>query len=167
MKVQAGAVEEKIAQLSRASRALRQTIGLLDSGRRVDWKKIIAIMEAIRMSEESKAKWARKFFSPEEMKEFEEAGKAYTPAQLKAYQKKWVSLLEEVEKNLELDPASPKARELAKRWKELLAEGWGGRPGLRERIGEAYRTGSVPQGLGPSARAFEFIRKVEAAGRPK
>lgn len=167
LRVQTQAVEEEIARLRRASQALRQTIGLLESNRRVDWKKIITIMEAICMSEEKKTKWTEEFFTPEELKEFKKAGQAYTPAQMEAYQKKWADLLAEVEANLKIDPASPKARELAQRWRALLEEGWVGRPDLRRRIGEAYGSGAVPQGLGPSSKAFEFIRKVEAARKSK
>ncbi len=167
LKVQARAVEEKMAKLGLASRALRQTIILLDAERGLDWKKIITIMEVLRMSDEKKSKWAEEFYSPEELKEFEKAGRAYTPARMEAYQKKWADLLAEVEKNLEIDPASPKARDLARRWKALLTEAWGGRPDLSRRIGEAYRSGAVPQGLGPSAKAFEFIRRVEAAQQKK
>ncbi len=160
--VQVQAVEEEIARLRQASRALRQTIGLLDTERRVDWKKIITIMEAIRMSEEQKTKWTEKFLTPKERKEFAKAGQAFSPAQLEAYQKRWAELLAEVEENLGLDPASPKARELADRWNALFQEGWGSRPDLARKIGEAYKSGAVPKGLGPSPEAFEFIRKVEA-----
>jgi DNA-binding transcriptional MerR regulator len=167
LQVQAQAVEEEITRLRRASQALRQTIGLVASKRQVDWKKIIIIMESIRMSEEKKTKWTEEFFTPEEMKEFEKAGQAYTPAQMEAYQRKWADLLAEVEANLTLDPASPKARDLARRWRALFKEGWGGRPDLSRKIGEAYRSGAVPHGLGPSPRAFEFIRKVEEAARKK
>ncbi len=166
--VQARAVDEEIARLRQASRALRQSVFLLESRRRFDWKKIITIMEAIRMSEEKKTKWVEEFFTPGDREEFEKAAQAYTPEQMEAYQKKWADLLAEVEKNLDLDPASPKAQDLGRRWKALFLEGWGGRPDLAKKIGQAYASGAVPEGLGPSAKAFAFIQKVqEAAGKKK
>jgi DNA-binding transcriptional MerR regulator len=165
LEVQARAVDEEIARLRQASRALRQSIALLERRRRFDWKKIITIMEAIRMSEDKKTEWAEEFFSPEDRKAFEQASRAYTPEQMEAYQKKWAELLAEVEKNLDLDPADPKARDLARRWKALFEEGWGSRPDLAKKIGRAYEAGAVPEGMGPSAEAFAFIRRVEDAAK--
>lgn len=167
LEVQARAVDEEVARLRQASRALRQSISLLESRRKLDWRKIITIMEAIRMSDEKKTKWTEEFYSPEERKEFEKAAQAYTPEQMEAYQKKWADLLAEVEKNLDLDPASPKAQDLARRWQALFQEGWGSRPDLAKKIGQAYQAGAVPEGQGPSPRAFAFIHKVQEAAKKK
>jgi len=119
------------------------------------------------MSDETKDKWTEKFFTPEELKEFEKAGRATTPAQMEAYQKKWADLLAEVEQNLQADPAGPKAQELAGRWAALMEEGWGEHPGLQQRVGQAYGAGAVPQGFGPSAQAWAFMKKAMEARTKK
>jgi DNA-binding transcriptional MerR regulator len=163
LRVQARAIEEEIARLRRASRALGQSIRLLENSRRLDWRKVVTIMEAVQMSEDRKTEWAEEFFTAGEMREFRKAGRSFGLAEMEAYQKEWAELLAAIERSLDIDPAGPKARGLARRWKELFEKGWGGRPGLARRIGRAYEAGAVPPGLGPSARAFDFIRRVEAA----
>jgi DNA-binding transcriptional MerR regulator len=170
LKVQAQAVDEEIGRLKKAARALRESIGLLEADRKLEWKKILRIMEAIRMSEEIKAKWAEKFFTEEELKQFEEAGKRFTPAQMEAYQKKWADLLVEIEANLTADPAGPKGQDLARRWLDLMKTmdaAYGNWPNLKGRISEAYQTGQVPQGYGPSPRVWEFVQKAIAAREKK
>ena len=130
-----------------------------------DWKKLIKIMEDIQMSEDSTKTWA-KHFTEAERKEFEEIGKKYTPEMMETYQKKWAALIEEVKTNLKSDPGSEIAQSLAKRWKDLLNEGYGGHPGLQKKISAAYRSewqaGNTAQSqtmpFGPEI--WEFIRKA-------
>lgn len=170
LQVQARAVEEEIGRLKQASRALRETIGLLESGRRFNGKKILRVVEAIHMSEEIKTKWTEKFFTKEELKQFEEAGKRYTPAQMEAYQQKWADLLAEIEANLTADPAGPKGQDLARRWLDLIEtmdQAYRNSPNLKSRISEAYQAGQVPQGYGPSPRVWEFIKKAIGAQKKK
>ena len=130
MRLQAEAVEKEIERLRRASRTLRETARMAEAGGALDWKKLIKAMEDIQMTEEAKNKWAA-HFTADEQKEFEEIGKKYTPAMMEAYQKKWSALIEEVKAHLKDDPAGAAAQSLAKRWKELLNEGYGGHAGLR------------------------------------
>jgi len=170
LRVQVEAVEEEIGRLKQASRALRETIGLLESDRKFNGKKILRIMEAIHMSEENKTKWTEKFFTKEELKQFEEAGRRYTPVQMEDYQKKWADLLAEIEANLTADPAGPKAQALARRWQELMTimnEAYQNWPNLKGRIAEAYQAGQVPQGYGPSPQVWEFIKKAIEAQKRK
>ena len=115
------------------------------------------------MSEDIKKKWTEKFYAESELKQFEEAGRRFTPGQMADHQKKWTDLIVEVEKNLTADPAGPKDQGLARRWQELMTvmnEAFAGHPNLKGRIGEAYQAGQVPQGLGPSPKVWEFIGKA-------
>jgi hypothetical protein len=130
----------------------------------VDFKKVIKIIKEIQVSEEKKRSWAKRFYTPEEMKEFEELGKRTTPEQMKATQKKWADLAEEVSKNLDKDPAGPVGQDLARRWRALFEEAYGGHPKLARRIGEAYRQGAVPEEYRIiSPEVWEFIQKANAA----
>ncbi|RFT15724.1 MAG: hypothetical protein OP8BY_0099 [Candidatus Saccharicenans subterraneus] len=120
------------------------------------------------MSEQEKAGWAEKFFSPEELAKFAEIGRRFSPEEMQAYQKKWTALLSEIRENLDLSPDSPEAGELLHRWQELLAEGFAGHEGLLARIGQAYRQGAIPQEyslIGPEVWAF--IKRVQEAANSK
>lgn len=170
--VQAEAVERETQRLARAARALRETAAALDAGGRIDWTRIIKIMEELRMSEQNKQEWTKKFFTEADMKEFEAIGKNYSPEAMKAYEDKWTALIAEVKANLGQDPESPVARELARRWDALFAEAYGGHPELSLKIGQAYQQawktgqdfgGRMP--FGPEIQ--EFIAKArKAAGAP-
>jgi hypothetical protein len=125
-------------------------------------------MEVIQMGEDVKKTWHEKFFTEAELKEFQEVGKKYTPEMAAAYQHRWAELIEEVKQNLTADPASETAQSLAKRWKALLDEAYGGHPELKTRIGQAYTAGAVPDDyrmFGPEI--WDFIKKAHAAGAAK
>jgi MerR family transcriptional regulator, thiopeptide resistance regulator len=164
MRLQAEAVEKEIERLKRAARALRETSQMVEAGGPLDWKKLINVMEEIQMTEDIKKTWA-KHYTEAEMKEFEEIGKKYTPEMMEAYQKKWTGLIDEVKANLHTDPAGPAAQSLAKRWKALLEEGYGGHPGLQKKISAAYQSEWKAGNTGGSAMPFgpeiwEFIHKA-------
>lgn len=164
LQVQAGILDEEVRRLDRAARAVRQVVKHLEAGEKTNLKKIIQVIKEIQMSDEKKKDWAERFYTPEEMKEFKEIGKRYTPEQMEAYQKKWAALIEEVKTNLGADPAGPVGQDLARRWKALFDEAYGGHPGLKKRIGEAYRSGAVPaeyQMISPGV--WEFISAATAA----
>ena len=160
MRLQAEAVEKEIERLRRASRTLRETARMAEAGGALDWKKLIKAMEDIQMTEDAKNKWAA-HFTADEQKEFEEIGKKYTPEMMEAYQKKWGALIEEVKAHLKDDPAGAAAQSLAKRWKELLNEGYSGHAGLQKKIGAAYQaewkagnTSGPTMPFGPEIWAF-------------
>src|SRR5262245_36635051 len=60
-----------------------------------------------------------KLYAPEQIKQFEAAGKAVGPDEIKAVEQGWSALLPELRANLHLDPASPEAQALLKRWEQL------------------------------------------------
>lgn len=120
------------------------------------------------MSEQEKSGWAEKFFSHEELGQFAEIGRRFSPEEMQAYQKKWTDLLSEIIENLGLSPDSPEARTLLRRWQELLVEGFAGHKGLLDRISQAYQQGAIPQEysvIGPEVWAF--IKKVQEATNSK
>jgi len=170
--VQVEAVEREIERLTRASRALRETAADLAAGGRIDWTKLIRIMEELKMSEQNKQEWTKKFFTEADLKEFTEIGKNYDAEAMKAYQDKWTALIEEVKANLNADPAGPVAQDLARRWTEHLDAAYGGHPELKQKIGQAYqqawKTGETFGGqmpFGPEVMAF-IAKAKKAAGQP-
>jgi DNA-binding transcriptional MerR regulator len=168
LKIQAEVVKDEIERLRRASRAIERVLEALQSRGRIDRRKLIQIMEVIQMGEDVKKAWHEKFYTEEELKEFQEIGKKYTPETMAEYQRRWAELIEEVKQNLSADPASETAQSLAKRWMELLDEAYGGHPRLETRIGEAYTGGAIPadrRPFGPEVR--DFIKRAQAAAKKK
>jgi DNA-binding transcriptional MerR regulator len=167
LKVQAGIIAEEARRLEGAGRALHQVFGQLEKGKKADFNKVITIIKEIHMDEEKKKNWAERFFTPEEMAEFKEIGKGYTPGQMEAYQKKWAALIEEVKSNLGTDPAGPLGQELARRWQALFNAAYGKHPDLKKRIGEAHRSGAMPAEYQTfSPEVWEFIsRAISALGK--
>ena len=136
----------------------------LPTGGPLDWKTLIKVMEDIQMTEDAKKSWA-KHYTESEMKEFEEIGKKYTPESMEAYQKKWAALIDEVKTHLKDDPAGEAAQSLARRWKELLNEAYGGHPGLQKKISTAYQAEWKAGNTSGPARPFgpeiwDFIRRA-------
>jgi DNA-binding transcriptional MerR regulator len=166
LRIQASAVRDEIGRLRQASRAIEQVLARLETDGRVNRKKLIEIMEVIQMGEDVKKAWQEKFFTEEELQEFQEIGKKYPPRAMAEYQRRWAELIDEVKKNLGADPAGEVAQSLAKRWKDLLDEAYGGHPGLKAKIGQAYTAGAIPDDhriFGPEV--WDFIRKAHAAAK--
>lgn len=164
LRVQAAAVRDEIARLREAARAIDGVLNLLETRGRIHRRKLIRIMEVIKMSEDVKKEWHEKFYTEAELKKFQEVGKRYKPAMMMDYQRRWQDLIEEVKRNLGADPASEIAQSLARRWADLFDEAYGGHPRLGARIKEAYASGVVPQEhvmFGPEV--IEFIKKARAA----
>jgi DNA-binding transcriptional MerR regulator len=166
LKIQAAAVRDEIGRLREASRAIEQVLARLEKDGRIHRQKLIKIMEVIQMGEDVKKAWQEKFLSEADLKKFEAIGKKYTPEAMAAYQNRWAALIDEVKKNLDLDPSSDKAQDLGKRWTDLFNEAYGGFPELKPKIAEAYNTGAIPKEynmIGPEVWAF--IKKVHAAAK--
>jgi hypothetical protein len=108
-----------------------------------------------------------KLYTPEQMKQFAEAGKQVGPEEIKAVQDAWAALLPEVQANRGLDPASPQAQALARRWDELTERtmrGYQAFPELKQAIADNYKHGKFEGFAGaPQAADFAFIERVKAA----
>jgi len=168
LKVQSAAVKDEIARLREASRAIDQVLARLEKDGRVPRQKLIKIMEVIQMGEDVKKGWHEKFFSEKDLAEFAEVGKNYTPEAMAAYQNRWAALIAEVKAKIGLDPASPEAQDLGRRWSALLNEAYGGHPELKTKIAKAYSSGAIDKEHNMIApEVWDFIKKVHAAGKTK
>jgi DNA-binding transcriptional MerR regulator len=108
-----------------------------------------------------------KLYTPEQMKQFEEVGKRVAPEEIRAVEEAWTALLPEIRANRDLDPASPQAQALARRWEELTEQTmrpYQGFPELKQAIADNYKQGRF-EGftLAPQAADFAFIERVKAA----
>ena len=107
------------------------------------------------------------YYTPEQMKQFEEAGKRVGPEEIQAVQNGWQALLAELRANPGLDPASPQAQALGRRWEELTERtmrGYQDFPELKQAIADNYKQGKFEGFAGaPQAAEFAFIERVKAA----
>lgn len=118
------------------------------------------------MGEDVKKAWHEKFYTEEELKEFRELGKKCTPEMMADYQRRWAELIDEVKRNLGLDPASDKAQDLGRRWTALLDEVYGGHPELKSKIAKAYKAGAVPREYNMIApEVWDFVKRIHAAAK--
>ena len=105
--------------------------------------------------------------TPEQIKQFAEVGKQWTPEEMRAVEAAWKALIAEVRAKSDLDPASPEAQELGRRWEELTERtmrGYEQFPELKQAIADNYRQGKFEgHGLAPQLAEFAFIERVKAA----
>jgi MerR family transcriptional regulator, thiopeptide resistance regulator len=108
-----------------------------------------------------------KLYTPEQMKQFEDAAKQVGPDEIRAVEDAWTALLAEVRAGRDLDPASPEAQALLTRWEALqerTMQGYKAFPELKQAIADNYKAGRF-EGLdrAPQAADFAFIERVKAA----
>jgi DNA-binding transcriptional MerR regulator len=107
------------------------------------------------------------YYTPEQMKQFEEIGKQTRPEEIRAIEEAWTALLAEVRANRDLDPASLQAQDLARRWDELTERTkrpYQAFPEVWQAIGDNYKQGRF-EGFdrAPQAADFAFVKRVKAA----
>jgi len=106
-------------------------------------------------------------YTPEQNKQFAEVGKQTGPEEIRAVEQAWTALLQEVRAGRDLDPATPQAQALARRWDELserTMRGYQAFPELKQAIADNYQQGRFEgHALAPQAADFAFIERVKAA----
>ena len=111
------------------------------------------------------------YYTSEQLRQFEELRKQVPPEEIRAVEEGWTALLAEVRANRHLDPASPRAQELAERWDQLTEatmRGFRGNQELLDAIGENYRQGRFAGFEGaPQPEDFTFMAKVNEARKGK
>jgi DNA-binding transcriptional MerR regulator len=110
------------------------------------------------------------YYTPEQMRQFEEVGQQVTPEELEAIHQGWAAVLAEVRANLHLDPASPEAQAIGRRWDELHARTmrpYQAFPELKQAIADNYKKGTFEgHPFAPQAADFAFIERIKAARQP-
>ena len=98
-------------------------------------KKIIEVMER-----QNNMEWTKKYYSPEAQAKIAERAAAFTPEMQAEVTRKWNQLFSDIENAMREgeDPSSAKARELARRWTELLKGFTGGDPAVQKGVNSLY-----------------------------
>jgi DNA-binding transcriptional MerR regulator len=98
-------------------------------------KKIIEVMER-----QNNMEWTKKYYSPEAQAKIAERAATFTPEMQAEVTKKWNELFSDIENAMREgdDPSSAKAKELARRWTELLKGFTGGDPAVQKGVNSLY-----------------------------
>jgi DNA-binding transcriptional MerR regulator len=133
----------------------------LEGAEEVSADELLRLIEEMTMVEQ--------MYSPEQMKKFAEAAKQVGPEEIEAVQNGWTALLADVRAATAggVDPAGPEARELARRWDDLMERmkrSFAAFPELEATIAENYRQGKF-EGFTMAAQSadFAFIERAKAA----
>lgn len=82
--------------------------------------------------------WSRKYYSEEARAKIEERRQEWNPELQAQVTKDWNELFADVEASLNEDPSSPKAQELAARWKTLVSGFTGGDAEIMKGLNKMY-----------------------------
>lgn len=131
----------------------------LGSAEEVSAEEFLQTIEVMTMIE--------KLYTPEQIKQFQEVGQQVGPQEIEAVQQAWTALIAEVRASRDLDPATPAAQALARRWDELserTLRSYQAFPELKQAIADNYQQGKFEgHANAPQAADFAFIERVKAA----
>ena len=167
LRVQRQALHDRIAELERIAAA----IGELVDQRLVTgdwaWQLVIEASQAVGAGLTRGEEMMETYYTPEQLKQFEDVRQATPPEAIEAIEQGWTTLLAEIRaaRAADLDPASAEAGALADRWTELSRRTIQHFPDdLRDAIKGNYERGAFEGNeRAPQAVDFAFIERVEAA----
>ena len=167
LRVQRQALHDRIAELERISSAIGDLVDQRLATGEWSWQLIIEASQAVGAALTRGEETMDTYYTPEQMKQFEEARRATPEEEIGVIEEGWTALLAEVRaaRAADLDPASAEAGELAERWVELNRRTIQHFPDdLRDAIKANYeRSAFEGHERAPQADDFAFIARVEAA----
>lgn len=143
LKAQQTCLAEQIKQLHHVNRTIDELLAA-SAKKFIDWSTITKLIEAYNMTDYLKQTWVNQAFSPEQLKQLAALDKKLTPAEQKEFAHRWELLFTEVTNNLDQDPKSAIAQELAKKWMHLIDENYGEYEELKDAITMAYKHNKLP-----------------------
>jgi DNA-binding transcriptional MerR regulator len=170
MRVQRAAIQDRIAELERVDGVLSELIDQRVATGSWSWDLVArttaTVQEGLSQGGATMDKM-REYYTPEQLKQFEEVGREVGQAEIDEIQRQWPPLLQEIRANRHLDPTSVEARALADRWNALTERtmaGYQRKPELMAAIAQNYQAGRFEGAEGaPSAEDFAFIQRVNEA----
>src|SRR5215207_6127018 len=167
LRVQRQALHDRIAELERISAAIAELVEQRLTTGEWSWQLVIEASQAVAAGLTRGEEAMDAYYTPEQMKEFEEARQTTPSEEIAAVEHSWTTLLTEIRaaRAADLDPTSAEARSLADRWGELTRRTMQHFPDdLRDAIKSNYERGAFEgDDLAPQAADFAFIECVEAA----
>jgi MerR family transcriptional regulator, thiopeptide resistance regulator len=167
LRIQRGALRDRIAELERIEASLAELLERRLASGRWDWALVASASASLHDSLTRRGERMHEYYTPEQMRQFEELRNQVPAEEIQAIEQGWTALLAELRANRDLDPASPKAQDLADRWDRLtqaVVDGYRGNQELLDAIGDNYRQGRFADVEGaPQPEDFAFIAKVKEA----
>ena len=167
LRVQGQALHDRIAELEHISAAIGELVDQrLATGEWV-WQLVIEASQAVGTGLTRGEELMDAYYTPEQMRQFEEARQATPAEEIAAIEQGWTALLAEIRaaRAADLDPASATAGSLADRWGELNQRTMRHfSDDLRDAIKVNYERGAFEgDDRTPQAADFAFIERIEAA----
>jgi DNA-binding transcriptional MerR regulator len=171
MNIQRGVLRDRIAALERVQSALAALLAKRQETGRWAWALVVEASQTVQDGLAQKGDTMDSYYTPEQMKQWEELGKKVPVEEREAIERRWTALIAEVRANSHLDPASPEAQALADRWNAATADTaryYQEYPELWAAIGENYRQGRFEgHEQAPQQADFAFIERVNAARKAR
>jgi MerR family transcriptional regulator, thiopeptide resistance regulator len=160
LRMQRRALEEKRRLLDRAIAAIREAEAVVATERRAGTAVLKKIIEVIEMQQNND--WTK--YANEAAREKMAARQGeWSPELQERVSKQWIELIAEVQAAMDAgeDPASPKARALAARWKALVEGFTKGDPDLTDAVSNAWKDrANWPAQAHEQAQAFKITPEM-------
>lgn len=169
--IQRTALRDRIAELERVDVALRELLERRRATGRWAWELVVRASATVAAGLEEKGAQMDEYYTPEQLKQrFVEVGAKMSAQYIQSIERQWSALLLEVRASGGLDPASPHAQDLLRRWDELTAatvKSYQDDPKMIATLRRNYNEGAYADNPdAPTPEDFAFIARArEAAGK--
>ncbi len=168
MRIQSRSLKTQIERMRRVDSAIERLLSAHSKTGKWDWDLVLAASNAVQQEFDEKDRQMTHNFSPEQMEQAKRLRDSLPDGYVEDVEDRWTTLIADIKRNIDADPASAEAKALAARWDELLAEtmsAWDREPGLTDAIAEGYQKGvfeSNPHA--PSPEVVEFVERAKSGG---
>ena len=134
-------LREQMEMQRRLVERLEWVADRLDHAERVSGEDLITAIKGVTHMEQ--------YYTPEQLETLRERGRQLGEDGLKKSQDDWRALMAEVRAEMDAgtDPASPKVREMARRWADLVRQFTGGDPGISSAVKQMWQQEENIQGI--------------------
>ena len=167
LRAQREALRDRAAELGQIEAALNALLDERVASGPWDWSLVNRLSFTVHDRLNEKGQAMERYYTPEQMARFAELRERLPEEKIRAVEEDWAKLLADVRASSHLDPASPEAQDLARRWDEMMErtrQGYTDYEDLWKAIGENYRAGTFeehPQA--PNQADFAFIERAHNA----
>lgn len=168
LRAQQQALRDRRSELEQVEGALNELLDRRLASGNWDWTLVTRLARAVHDHLYEKGRTMERYYTPEQMQRFAELGERMPDGEIQAIETGWVELIRDVRAGTHLDPASPEAQDLVRRWDGMHArtrQAYDGYEDLWDQIGENYAAGSFeghPEA--PSQTDIDFIERARGAG---
>jgi DNA-binding transcriptional MerR regulator len=156
-------IRGQAAELKRLEEKLAALANALDVAEVVSAEEFLSTIEEMTMFE--------KYYTPEQMEYLQKRREEVGEERMQQAPQDWADLQADVQSAMDtgLDPADPKAQELARKWFALVGEFTGGDPGIFQSLKTMYQNEDRIHGMDVAAMRpmMEYVGKAAAAAEIK